>query len=591
MGAVYVVEQISTGKERALKVMHPQLVADPKLRERFQREARVGALIASDHVVEVIGAGVEPDSGMPWIAMELLKGDDLADHVTDHGCIPVEQLLEMLRQLCHALAAAHEAGVVHRDIKPENVFMARSRSATAPTAIKVLDFGIARIAAQAGTTATATLGSPAWMAPEQTEPRAKITPATDVWAVGLMTFWLLTGRPFWRSAADQEASVHALMREILFDPIPSAKERAIEYGVAARLPEGFDEWFGHCVVREPQDRFTDAAALLDAFETMVLQATPASTEGDSGRASAPAPPPRNSTRPISSSLDPASGQVEGASRSSDVPARPSTPIPTSQQAPVLGEKEPDGGSVIAAGAPAAAQFSRTSTPTVSEPPPIDESAFAPPPLRRSGAVVIVATLLLLVAAGGATLLWRSGPRSAATTIGEQVDEAVPTSAPASTGSALDAVPSASSPKVAVGWRGGRASLSPSATPSSAVASGSSSAAATSSPVASSSASASGSSSVSAASQGKSFDHPSAQREIARLTRAARSQCRSAPGPRTVGVTVVFSNDGKVARVNVHKSSRRGPMRSVFCVQKAFWAARVPPFSGRQQSVGTAVLLD
>src|SRR5258706_517553 len=120
MGAIYIAEQLSTGKRRAPKVMHAGLVQDPKLRERFEREARAGAR----------------------------------------------------------------------------------------------------------TTATVPMGTPAWMSPEQTDPRAAITPATDVWAIGLIAFWLLSGRPYWHSALDPTASIHAIMREILFEPIEPASRRA-----------------------------------------------------------------------------------------------------------------------------------------------------------------------------------------------------------------------------------------------------------------------------------------------------------------------------------------------------------------------------
>src|SRR5262245_48171552 len=94
MGAVYVAEQISTGKPRALKLMHTTLVTDPKLRERFEQEARVGALIASDHVVQVVAAGVDI-SGTPWIAMELLEGEDLSAYVQRRGALSVAELADI----------------------------------------------------------------------------------------------------------------------------------------------------------------------------------------------------------------------------------------------------------------------------------------------------------------------------------------------------------------------------------------------------------------------------------------------------------------------------------------------------------------
>src|SRR5262249_39490695 len=170
------------------------------------------------HVVEIIGAGVDQATGIPWLAMELLDGEDLGAYVRRRGALSPAELFEIFRQLCHALGAAHAGGVVHRDVKPENVFLSASPSAGAPTSIKILDFGIAKVAAEAKQTATATVGTPLWMAPEQTDPRAPITPAADVWALGLIAFWVLTGRVYWKSAGDPLASMQAVMPAILLRP-------------------------------------------------------------------------------------------------------------------------------------------------------------------------------------------------------------------------------------------------------------------------------------------------------------------------------------------------------------------------------------
>ena len=269
MGAVYVAEQLSTGRRRALKVMHRQSMGEPRHHERFIREAKVGALIKSQHVVEVIAAGVDR-TGMPWLVMELLEGCGLWEYVHDHGNLPKEQLLAVFEQLCHALGAAHEAGVVHMDVKPENVFVSRISGATPGSwSIKVLDFGIARMAAEARSGATTAIGSPIWMAPEQADPDAIISLPADVWPLGLMAFWMLTGQHFWLSARSEAPSIHAIMKEILFDAVPLASSRASQLDVADRLPAGFDDWFDRCVHREQRARFQDAHALLDGLRTML----------------------------------------------------------------------------------------------------------------------------------------------------------------------------------------------------------------------------------------------------------------------------------------------------------------------------------
>ncbi|MEI9951724.1 MAG: AgmX/PglI C-terminal domain-containing protein [Pseudomonadota bacterium] len=268
MGALYVVEQLSTGKQRALKLMHPQLVSQAALRKRFEQEARIGARIESDHVVEVIGAGVDEGTGMPWLAMELLQGEDLESYAAKRGALPVPEVLAIFDQLCHALGAAHAQGIVHRDLKPANLFLAVARRRGAPFMVKVLDFGIAKVLAEAKTL-TSAIGTPLWMAPEQAEAGHAIAPMTDVWALGLIAFNLLTGGMYWKGAAEG-ASTFALMREILFEPLVPATVRAAELGVA--LPDGFDAWFARCVVRAAGERYRDASAAFAALQPMLQPA-------------------------------------------------------------------------------------------------------------------------------------------------------------------------------------------------------------------------------------------------------------------------------------------------------------------------------
>ena len=278
MGTVYVVEQLSTGKPRALKLMLPGLVADAKLRQRFEQEARVGARIESEHIIEVVGAGVDEASETPWLAMELLTGEDLADHVHRVGPLSRDSVREIMEQLCHAIAAAHDAGIVHRDLKPENVFLAQAKRAGVQSTVKVLDFGIAKIVAEAKTTATAAIGSPMWMAPEQTARGGAIAPQTDVWALGLIAFYLLTGRYYWRAAEDEGATTGTLLREMVLDPLLPPSERAAEVGRGDRLPPGFDAWFSRTVNRDVQGRFQNAREMYLAFAELPKAATTAAPE-------------------------------------------------------------------------------------------------------------------------------------------------------------------------------------------------------------------------------------------------------------------------------------------------------------------------
>ncbi|WP_437668909.1 protein kinase domain-containing protein [Sorangium sp. So ce131] len=276
MGAVFVAEQLSTGKPRAVKLMHAQIAQDARFRERFEQEARVGARIESEHVVEVVAAGVDPATQTPWLAMELLDGSDLAAVVGQRGALPPDEVHEMMGQLCHALAAAHRAGVVHRDLKPENVFVARPRQQNVRFKIKVLDFGVAKVVAEtrAMSAMTSSVGTPLWMAPEQTELTQRVTPASDVWSLGLIAFFLLTARLYWlEPSRGRSASVMSLMREVLFNPLEPPSARAAHHGCAHLIPPGFDAWFARCVSREPHARFADAGQAMAALDPVLAAAS------------------------------------------------------------------------------------------------------------------------------------------------------------------------------------------------------------------------------------------------------------------------------------------------------------------------------
>ena len=265
MGSVYVVEQLSTQLQRALKLMHPELVRDPRLRQRFEQEARIGGHIASDHITQVISAGVDPASGTPWLAMELLHGETLAEWIARRRAT-LPDLFEIFGQLCHGLGAAHAQGIVHRDLKPENIFVAQPRQAGLPFFIKVLDFGIAKMSSAHSSGATTTsMGTPLWMAPEQTE-NGRVGPPTDVWALGLIAFTLLTQRPYWMRASQEDTTLPALMREILFEPLVPASARARQYGIVLEAEQAFDAWFARAVARDPAARFANAS---DAYGALV----------------------------------------------------------------------------------------------------------------------------------------------------------------------------------------------------------------------------------------------------------------------------------------------------------------------------------
>jgi serine/threonine protein kinase/ferredoxin/hemoglobin-like flavoprotein len=258
MGVVYAAIQLTTGHERAVKIMHSPFALDVRARERFEQEARIGARIHSDHVVQVVAAGIDEASRTPWLAMEMLSGQDLERYVKTRGPLPLAEAAVVIGQIMHAIGAAHDVDVVHRDIKPENIFLSVSRVVGIPFMVKILDFGIAKLRSSVRS-ATVAVGTPGYMAPEQSQASDDIGPAADVWSLGLVVYRMLTGRQFWR-ASGEDATMPQLWRELLIDPIPKASERAAEQGCEQLLPPGFDEWFAACVEREPSLRFQHARA-------------------------------------------------------------------------------------------------------------------------------------------------------------------------------------------------------------------------------------------------------------------------------------------------------------------------------------------
>jgi len=252
MGAVYEVEHEHTGQRLALKVLTQQAGASV---ERFRREARAASLIKSSHIVRVTDADLAPElGGAPFLVMELLDGQDL-ERATGDRPTPPSDVIEWLRQVARALAKAHEVGLVHRDLKPENLFLTRGDDGS--PLVKILDFGIAKMAAEVSalTASDTFLGTPGYMAPEQTDSRGPaVTFRADLYTLGLIAFKLLTGRPYWRNG-----SLAQLLAQLLAEPMPPASERGSTFG-----PE-FDTWFRRACDRDPEKRFGSASEQVEAL--------------------------------------------------------------------------------------------------------------------------------------------------------------------------------------------------------------------------------------------------------------------------------------------------------------------------------------
>jgi eukaryotic-like serine/threonine-protein kinase len=279
MGAVYEAEHTATEARVALKLLWPHIVQLASARERFELEARIAARVNDDHIVKMLDAGFDPDTRAPFLVMELLNGRTLAALVEAEGRLSATTTIALMGQVAEGLDAAHgyrtAAGephpIVHRDLKPENLFVTY-RSDGVPW-LKILDFGIAKVLSDATAVSREVRGTPLYMAYEQAagEP---VSPQTDVWAFGLITYFLLTGRRYWPAANRENASLPALFAEILSLPLQAPSERLRQDGIPLELPRAFDPWLLRCLHRDPTQRFASAGQARVALERALAGAEP-----------------------------------------------------------------------------------------------------------------------------------------------------------------------------------------------------------------------------------------------------------------------------------------------------------------------------
>jgi len=279
MGAVYEVIHLETERRRALKVMLPHLVQSAELRDRFRREARVAAQIESAYIVDVFDAGIDDQTGMPFLVMELLKGEEIGKRLERVGRLPYIEVVQYLWQTAWALDKTHKANIVHRDLKPENLFLHEQEDAS--PRIKVLDFGIAKIVAEQGTQANATrsVGTPLYMAPEQFKNGSQVFPATDIYSLGMVAYTLLVGAPYWQEEQRGNNNVFAFVTSVMHGPTEKATVRAARRGVT--LPAAFDVWFAKVTNVMRDERYPMATAAIAALAEAIGVPIP----GESSRTS------------------------------------------------------------------------------------------------------------------------------------------------------------------------------------------------------------------------------------------------------------------------------------------------------------------
>jgi len=297
MGAVYEVLDLKTRRRRALKVMLPSIIQNEEMRERFKLEATITAEIVSEHLVETFDAGVDPETGAPFLMMELLQGDDLANLIQDRGRFAASDVVTLLWQVALALDKTHAAGIVHRDLKPENLFVTY-RDDGSPC-VKVLDFGIAKMVAQAESAdrQTRNLGTPPYMSPEQITGDGTIGPRSDLYTLGHIAYALLVGRPYWDDESRTCETVYAFLMTMMQGAKEPPTQRARRH--RTELPAAFDGWFGRATAVMPAERFERASDQIAALAAALGVGLPAPVESDIFRPAAlpfaPAPSPHAGT--------------------------------------------------------------------------------------------------------------------------------------------------------------------------------------------------------------------------------------------------------------------------------------------------------
>ncbi len=269
MGAVYQAERIPVGKLVAIKFLHTSYANDAEFQARFERETRVASKLAHPNCVAVLDFGVW--DGAPYLVMEYVAGTTLRARM-DKGPLPAAQALAFTRQIAAGLAHAHEQGIFHRDIKPANIMI--TNEIGSGERVRILDFGLARLRGNVGRDATQTnmvVGTPNYMAPEQTVGGGTIDARTDIYAVGVVLFEMVVGeRPFHAEDTLQLLGMHRAA------PIPRLADRAKP---GTEIPNGLQELIDKMMAKSPDKRYQNAIELAEAIDDLIaMKRAPTDTE-------------------------------------------------------------------------------------------------------------------------------------------------------------------------------------------------------------------------------------------------------------------------------------------------------------------------
>jgi serine/threonine-protein kinase len=370
MGSVWVAEHLALHTRVAVKFMARELAANADVVSRFGREAAAASQVKSPHVVQMFDHGVT-HQGVPFITMELLEGEDLARRARRIGRPSPPELATIVVQAGKALSKAHERGIVHRDIKPENIFLCDNDDGD--VFVKVLDFGIAKVndGVSTSTRTGAVMGTAYYMSPEQIIGSKGVDHRTDIWALGVVAYEMLTGtRPF----DGETVGALALAIHATNPPPPSL--------VNGALPQAVDAWFARACARDVAQRFQSVKEMSRSLASILGESRGRVLSDVDG--SAPMAPLAMNT-PIPTGSAPQMGSAPAFAQSA----------PSTQSAPIL---MPDGPRPLT-----------TMTGHA-------HGSYSPPGVQRSRAPIVVGAIVGVAAIVGAVVFFtRATPTPAPTT--------------------------------------------------------------------------------------------------------------------------------------------------------------------------------
>ena len=265
MGWVFLAEHTEIGKKCAVKVLRPSLCKLPEAVRRFRREARSASQIGSRHIVDITDFGTTPNGAVFYVMEYLGGGEDLGSAIKREGKLPWQRVVPMTRQLCDALQAAHDADIIHRDCKPANFY--RISHEGNDDFIKVLDFGIARLATPKDSIITATgviMGTPDFMAPEQAQGK-HVDHRADIYSLGASAYAMLTGRPPFVGANEYDV----IYKQLNEDPKPPS-----ELTPSGGIPAWLDAALLKAMAKDPQARYQTMREFAEALEPSAVAVAP-----------------------------------------------------------------------------------------------------------------------------------------------------------------------------------------------------------------------------------------------------------------------------------------------------------------------------